>query len=100
MNHVPICWPGLKTIVGALIESVKKMVDVMSLTVFALAIFALIALQLFMGNLRHKCIYWPLPNSTFDNTSFDFLEYINNAGDLSLHIFCYFVVTAAECYGG
>uniref|UniRef100_A0A3B3QQP8 Sodium channel protein n=1 Tax=Paramormyrops kingsleyae TaxID=1676925 RepID=A0A3B3QQP8_9TELE len=71
--------PGLKTIVAALIESVKRMVDVMSLTVFALAIFALIALQLFMGNLRQKCIYWPLPNSTFDNTSFDFLEYINNA---------------------
>nr|AIU38237.1 voltage-gated sodium channel Nav1.4a, alpha subunit [Campylomormyrus tamandua] len=70
--------PGLKTIVGALIESVKKMVDVMSLTVFALAIFALIALQLFMGNLRQKCIYWPLPNSTFDNTSFDFVQYIND----------------------
>ncbi|XP_051968437.1 sodium channel protein type 4 subunit alpha A isoform X2 [Xyrauchen texanus] len=85
--------PGLKTIVGALIQSVKKMVDVMILTVFALAVFALIGLQLFMGNLRHKCIRWPIPNSTiFDDgkstmvndttlnitDTFDFKAYIDN----------------------
>ncbi|XP_039541380.1 sodium channel protein type 4 subunit alpha A [Pimephales promelas] len=85
--------PGLKTIVGALIQSVKKMVDVMILTVFALAVFALIGLQLFMGNLRQKCIRWPIPNSTIfdvynstmanDTTlnvtdTFDFKAYINN----------------------
>ncbi|KAK9965114.1 hypothetical protein ABG768_004223 [Culter alburnus] len=85
--------PGLKTIVGALIQSVKKMVDVMILTIFALAVFALIGLQLFMGNLRHKCIRWPIPNSTiFDvnnstmvnattlnvTDTFDFKAYINN----------------------
>ncbi|KAJ7984610.1 hypothetical protein DPEC_G00356560 [Dallia pectoralis] len=56
--------PGLKTIVGALVQSVKKMGDVMILTVFALAVFALVGLQLFMGNLRNKCIRWPLLNST------------------------------------
>uniref|UniRef100_A0A8C7T765 Sodium channel protein n=1 Tax=Oncorhynchus mykiss TaxID=8022 RepID=A0A8C7T765_ONCMY len=60
--------PGLKTIVGALVQSVKKMVDVMILTVFALAVFALIGLQLFMGNLRNKCVRWPILNSTvFDD---------------------------------
>ncbi|KFP24951.1 Sodium channel protein type 3 subunit alpha, partial [Colius striatus] len=48
--------PGLKTIVGALIQSVKKLADVMILTVFCLSVFALIGLQLFMGNLRHKCV--------------------------------------------
>ncbi|XP_078475469.1 sodium channel protein type 1 subunit alpha-like isoform X1 [Lampetra fluviatilis] len=53
--------PGLKTIVGALIQSVKKLSDVMILTVFCLSVFALIGLQLFMGNLRHKCIRWPVP---------------------------------------
>ncbi|EGW09056.1 Sodium channel protein type 9 subunit alpha [Cricetulus griseus] len=47
--------PGLKTIVGALIQSVKKLSDVMILTVFCLSVFALIGLQLFMGNLKHKC---------------------------------------------
>uniref|UniRef100_A0A8C4XUK9 Sodium channel protein n=1 Tax=Falco tinnunculus TaxID=100819 RepID=A0A8C4XUK9_FALTI len=48
--------PGLKTIVGALIQSVKKLSDVMILTVFCLSVFALIGLQLFMGNLRNKCL--------------------------------------------
>ncbi|KAK1332585.1 hypothetical protein QTO34_007268 [Cnephaeus nilssonii] len=47
---------GLKTIVGALIQSMKKLADVMVLTVFCLSVFALIGLQLFMGNLRHKCV--------------------------------------------
>uniref|UniRef100_A0A3B3IKS9 Sodium channel protein n=1 Tax=Oryzias latipes TaxID=8090 RepID=A0A3B3IKS9_ORYLA len=48
--------PGLKTIVGALIQAVKKLADVMILTVFCLSVFALIGLQLFMGNLRQKCV--------------------------------------------
>ncbi|NWQ73260.1 SCN1A protein, partial [Columbina picui] len=51
--------PGLKTIVGALIQSVKKLSDVMILTVFCLSVFALIGLQLFMGNLKNKCLLWP-----------------------------------------
>ncbi|XP_069490146.1 sodium channel protein type 4 subunit alpha-like isoform X2 [Ambystoma mexicanum] len=94
--------PGLKTIVGALIQSVKKLADVMILTVFCLAVFALIGLQLFMGNLRQKCVRWPPPNNTmsegemfgFDNSTtfnttmyntteitnstFDWDEYIHN----------------------
>ncbi|XP_043549833.1 sodium channel, voltage-gated, type I-like, alpha isoform X1 [Chiloscyllium plagiosum] len=57
--------PGLKTIVGALIQSVKKLSDVMILTVFCLSVFALIGLQLFMGNLKHKCVRWPPPASYF-----------------------------------
>ncbi|XP_075951382.1 sodium channel, voltage gated, type VIII, alpha subunit a isoform X5 [Anarhichas minor] len=67
--------PGLKTIVGALIQSVKKLSDVMILTVFCLSVFALIGLQLFMGNLRHKCVIWPI-NITTKN--FDWKEYIMN----------------------
>ncbi|XP_029953820.1 sodium channel protein type 4 subunit alpha A [Salarias fasciatus] len=95
--------PGLKTIVAALIQSVKKMVDVMILTVFALAVFALVGLQLFMGNLRHKCVRWPIQtnesvfNATsafsdtfpfsntsgvndtiYSNSTFNFIEYIEN----------------------
>ncbi|XP_046888496.1 sodium channel protein type 4 subunit alpha A [Hypomesus transpacificus] len=90
--------PGLKTIVGALVQSVKKMVNVMILTVFALAVFALIGLQLFMGNLRNKCVRWPIPtNNTFEdffsnstlsdtvaynetnsNSTFDFKAYIDD----------------------
>uniref|UniRef100_A0A3Q3NMP5 Sodium channel protein n=1 Tax=Labrus bergylta TaxID=56723 RepID=A0A3Q3NMP5_9LABR len=62
--------PGLKTIVGALIQSVKKLADVMILTVFCLSVFALIGLQLFMGNLRQKCVLIPpmlLGNQTSDH---------------------------------
>ncbi|XP_062872150.1 sodium channel protein type 4 subunit alpha B isoform X1 [Trichomycterus rosablanca] len=76
--------PGLKTIVGALIQSVKKLADVMILTVFCLAVFALIGLQLFMGNLRNKCVVWPpryetnLTNMNYTNGTFDFTDYINN----------------------
>ncbi|KAM5281099.1 sodium channel protein type 11 subunit alpha [Ctenodactylus gundi] len=47
---------GLKVIVGALLRSVKKLVDVMILTLFCLSIFALVGLQLFMGNLSQKCV--------------------------------------------
>uniref|UniRef100_A0A8C8SMQ1 Sodium channel protein n=1 Tax=Pelusios castaneus TaxID=367368 RepID=A0A8C8SMQ1_9SAUR len=75
---------GLKTIVGALIQSVKKLADVMILTVFCLSVFALIGLQLFMGNLRHKCVRnfteFNFTNGTFDsgiqkwNSSDDFLN--------------------------
>ncbi|OCT63542.1 hypothetical protein XELAEV_18044638mg [Xenopus laevis] len=54
--------PGLKTIVGALIQSVKKLSDVMILTVFCLSVFALIGLQLFMGHLRNKCLFYKLEN--------------------------------------
>ncbi|XP_030624401.1 sodium channel, voltage gated, type VIII, alpha subunit a isoform X7 [Chanos chanos] len=74
--------PGLKTIVGALIQSVKKLSDVMILTVFCLSVFALIGLQLFMGNLRQKCVIWPIDitNLYLANGSrgFDWDEYINN----------------------
>ncbi|KAJ6660810.1 hypothetical protein lerEdw1_017436 [Lerista edwardsae] len=68
--------PGLKTIVGALIQSVKKLSDVMILTVFCLSVFALIGLQLFMGNLRHKCLLWPPDNSTFE--IINFTSYLNS----------------------
>uniref|UniRef100_A0A8D3CXK3 Sodium channel protein n=1 Tax=Scophthalmus maximus TaxID=52904 RepID=A0A8D3CXK3_SCOMX len=73
--------PGLKTIVAALIQSVKKMVDVMILTVFALAVFALIGLQLFMGNLRHKCVRWPIETN---ETSFEFFNTTSTFGDTAL----------------
>ncbi|NXI47316.1 SCN5A protein, partial [Galbula dea] len=67
--------PGLKIIVGALIQSVKKLSDVMILTVFCLSVFALIGLQLFKGNLRNKCVR----NSTeFNNKSLESCETFAN----------------------
>ncbi|XP_053071171.1 sodium channel protein type 3 subunit alpha isoform X4 [Acinonyx jubatus] len=70
--------PGLKTIVGALIQSVKKLSDVMILTVFCLSVFALIGLQLFMGNLRNKCLQWPPSNSAFETNT---TSYFNGTMD-------------------
>ena len=66
----------------------------MILTVFCLSVFALIGLQLFMGNLRHKCILMPFHvttssndtaqadfNDTTDtNSTLNWEEYINNVG--------------------
>uniref|UniRef100_A0A8C0ZKR6 Sodium channel protein n=1 Tax=Cyanistes caeruleus TaxID=156563 RepID=A0A8C0ZKR6_CYACU len=76
----------VRTIVGALIQSVKKLSDVMILTVFCLSVFALIGLQLFMGNLRNKCLQWPPENFTLEtnitaqlNSHFYFLEGQNDA---------------------
>lgn len=64
---------GLKTIVGALFQSVKKLSDVMILTIFCLSVFALIGLQLFMGQLQHKCLRWP-ENTTLQQ-SLNWSEY-------------------------
>uniref|UniRef100_A0A3Q2CFX2 Sodium channel protein n=1 Tax=Cyprinodon variegatus TaxID=28743 RepID=A0A3Q2CFX2_CYPVA len=93
--------PGLKTIVGALIQSVKKLSDVMILTVFCLSVFALIGLQLFMGNLRQKCVLWPINlNETYLNNGskgFDWNEYINNetGSDGNIIKFCCAIFQAA-----
>lgn len=81
---------GLKTIVSALFQSVKRLSDVMILTVFCLSVFALIGLQLFMGNLRNKCIRIPINGSITEEgqlvfatnvTEFNRTQYYNDAGE-------------------
>lgn len=76
---------------GALIQSVKKLSDVMILTVFCLSVFALIGLQLFMGSLRHKCLFWPLSNDSYDDprfadfyngTELDWSKYAESQGEV------------------
>ncbi|NXM34766.1 SCN5A protein, partial [Oxyruncus cristatus] len=73
--------PGLKIIVGALIQSVKKLANVMILTVFCLSVFALIGLQLFKGNLRQKCI----KNTTeYCNKTWETYEmFVNDSDDFA-----------------
>ena len=66
----PIVLSGLKTIVGALMEAVRRLRDVMILTVFVLSIFALVGLQIYQGALSYKCIrlhpdpFWWQNNAT------------------------------------
>ncbi|XP_065737010.1 sodium channel protein type 3 subunit alpha isoform X4 [Phocoena phocoena] len=78
--------PGLKTIVGALIQSVKKLSDVMILTVFCLSVFALIGLQLFMGNLRNKCLQWPPSNSAFETNTTSFFNGTMNSNGTFVNV--------------
>uniref|UniRef100_A0A8D0G2N2 Sodium channel protein n=1 Tax=Sphenodon punctatus TaxID=8508 RepID=A0A8D0G2N2_SPHPU len=59
--------PGLKVIVGSLIQSVKKLANVMFLTVFFLSVFALVGLQLFMGQLKYNCALSDPTNNDSDN---------------------------------
>ncbi|EDW49280.1 GM11913 [Drosophila sechellia] len=48
--------PGLKTIINALLHSFRQLAEVMTLTIFCLMVFALFALQVYMGELRNKCV--------------------------------------------
>lgn len=64
---------GLKTIVGAVIESVKNLKDVIILTLFSLSVFALLGLQIYMGVLSQKCVKNPSPEL---NISWE--EYVSN----------------------
>eukprot|EP00069_Balaena_mysticetus_P012632 bmy_21768T0 len=98
--------PGLKTIVGALIQSVKKLSDVMILTVFCLSVFALIGLQLFMGNLKQKCVRTPLENNetiesilnTLDEEDYGkYFYYLEGSKDALL---CGFSTDSGQCPEG
>ncbi|NWW91228.1 SCN5A protein, partial [Rhynochetos jubatus] len=86
--------PGLKIIVGALIQSVKKLANVMILTLFCLSVFALIGLQLFKGNLRQKCIRnttEPSKISYLLNKSWESYEMFENETALL------FIITSRTC---
>ena len=50
---------GLRIMVNSLLKSLKNLSDVMLLTLFFLAVFAIIGLQLFMGQLKYRCIRKP-----------------------------------------
>ena len=45
-------------------EAVRRLRDVMILTVFVLSIFALVGLQIYQGTLKNKCVLKPFPNTS------------------------------------
>eukprot|EP00794_Sanderia_malayensis_P020464 gene20464-22480_t len=57
---------GLKAMVNTLLKSMRMMTDVLILTLFFIAIFALIGLQLFMGSLKSRCVPTNMNRSAFD----------------------------------
>ncbi|KAH9495026.1 Sodium channel protein type 2 subunit alpha [Bulinus truncatus] len=70
--------PGLKTIVGALLEAVRRLRDVMILTIFVLSIFALVGMQLYSGSLKQKCVKNPIVFYGPNVTEEEYAEYILN----------------------
>ncbi|XP_063928643.1 sodium channel protein para-like isoform X2 [Zophobas morio] len=71
--------PGLKTIVGAVIESVKNLRDVIILTMFSLSVFALMGLQIYMGVLTQKCIKnFPMDGSWGNLTAENWERFMSN----------------------
>lgn len=71
---------GLKTIVGAVIESVKNLRDVIILTLFSLSVFALLGLQIYMGVLTQKCIHNFPTDGSFGNLTDDNYEaFVSNS---------------------
>lgn len=62
--------------------SVKKLADVMILTVFCLAVFAMIGLQMFMGTLKQKCVRWHPGEWNFSSTDMDNIPMANGFNDV------------------
>ncbi|XP_017892199.1 sodium channel protein 60E-like isoform X2 [Ceratina calcarata] len=69
--------PGLKTIINALLHSFKQLAEVMTLTIFCLMVFALFALQVYMGELRNKCV----KNLESNDTQIDWYEWTWNSSN-------------------
>lgn len=69
--------PGLKTIINALLHSFKQLAEVMTLTIFCLMVFALFALQVYMGELRHKCVL-NLPDQWTNVSDSDWYNWISD----------------------
>ena len=59
--------------VNTLLRSLKLLSDVLVLFLFFLIVMALIGLQLFVGELRNKCV-----RNIPTNLTVDFMEYIRN----------------------
>ena len=69
---------GLKTMVNTLLVSMRMLSDVLVLIVFFLCVFSLLGMQLFMGELRNKCVV-TIP----DNINASYSRYVTNSSKLN-----------------
>lgn len=69
----------------------KKLSDVMILTVFCLSVFALIGLQLFMGHLKQKCVLIPGNKTIHNATSVNETDQAFNWTEYSLNKSKYYI---------
>jgi hypothetical protein len=51
-----VFYVGLKMIISALLRSMRMLVEVVILKLFCMMVFALFALQVYVGVLRQKCV--------------------------------------------
>ena len=61
-------------------EAVKRLRDVILLTIFMLSVFALIGLQLYHGKLLRKCVKNPNPSWAAYISQHKLWEFRNNSG--------------------
>ena len=61
--------PGLRSIVQALLHSIRALKDAIVLTMFFLTVFSLIGYQLFSGTFRNKCVKFPPYNTEYFSLS-------------------------------
>lgn len=53
--------PGLRRLVQTLLQSIPLLLDVLALLAWIFAVFGIVALQIFMGRLRGRCMAWLPP---------------------------------------
>lgn len=79
-------------------EAVRRLRDVMILTVFVLSIFALVGLQIYQGTLRHKCVLDPDPDWGSNATQWDIQRFYENESNDSLkHLISSFSFSDLAC---
>jgi len=67
-------------------EAVRRLRDVMILTVFVLSIFALVGLQIYQGTLKNKCVLRPDPTLYANSTEANITQYqLNESQYDSIH---------------
>ena len=80
---------------GAVIESVKNLRDVIILTLFSLSVFALLGLQIYMGVLTQKCIRSFPDDGSFGNlTDENYAAFVSNSCKFQSVCFDYVILVS------
>ena len=77
-------------IISALLRSTRMLAEVVILKLFCMMVFALFALQVYVGVLRQKCVLDI--DSSVVVTDASFMEYVKNESELPKTIFQYICV--------
>ncbi|XP_076441121.1 sodium channel protein 1 brain-like [Babylonia areolata] len=70
-------FPGLRTIVNAMLRAIKMLMEVVLLTIFCLLVFSLVSVQIYRGTLRQKCVKDPSQLTHLQHPNEPFHEFYN-----------------------